>query len=231
MPSFCPPPVLSCTLWTHVCTTVDQQITGKGQELRLGKEGKGRRQVLDSPPCHKFLVWSWLSQIILAEGDGRRWSTNAMAEPGIFPLFKCFCGTLTLLSGMKYHPSCDYSHQGTQISHNRSAKSLQVNFAVITAKSAVFYEYRDNKQKAGSSKDAVPKIPWGSCRQLGSPSMPARTVDVHVCVHHTQHNPIPAHHTPPHIPWVKKPQLCLFPPPLPPPFVPQTNLCLLAQTF
>lgn len=37
-------------------------------------------------------------------------------------------------------------------------QSLEMSFAVIVAKTAVVYEYRDTKQKAGSSKDAVPKI-------------------------------------------------------------------------
>lgn len=170
----------------------------------------------------------------LANGEAPMpWLSHASSH---LMLLKCFCGTLTLLSGMKYHSSCDYSHQGTQIPLRRGC--LEMNLAVIVAKTTVVCEYRGNKQKTGSSKDAVPKIPWGSCRQLGSPSMPAKTMDVHDVMVPLTHNTTSSLPTTPLLAFpelshtrVKKPYPCLYPPPLPSPFVPQNNLCLLAQMF
>lgn len=142
MSSFCPPSVLSYTLWMYVCTTVlpvDQQIKGKGQVLWLGGEEKGRRQVLDSLLCHKLPVWSWLSHLVLAEGVmAELWQRSRHPSPwwrwdaGDWQMVKHQCHgwathlptwcslsasveLLTLLSGMKYHSSCDYRYQGTPI--------------------------------------------------------------------------------------------------------------------
>lgn len=128
MSSFCPPSVLSYVS-VHCCAACRSADWRKEQVLWLGKEGKGRKQVLDSPPWHKLPVWSWLSHLILAEAvmaelwqrsrgpnlwwrwDARDWQTvkHQCHASSHLMLLNSICGTL--LSRKKYHSSRDYSHQ------------------------------------------------------------------------------------------------------------------------
>lgn len=115
---------------------------------------------------------------------------------------QCFCGTLTLLSGIKYHSSCAYSYQGTQIPLQQGCTRVCSWILLLLWQKLLWsMNIETISKRLAVARMQTQKFPGGSCRQLGSPSMQAIGCPCVWGDHHRQHNLIPSHHTPPCTPW------------------------------